>query len=311
LTQALKNLVEKEIIQWRRRLQLLKEKEALLGISADPSIKIEIEDIEAKLEELRVELSRLDQIKGIHNKLKLVEFLFILDWAVWELGDLRYATYTFGESRRKLALARKLWQKVLAYFHRISEDLDETLVNDLWSYINETLNSYIYESNNVIKIEVRVSKNELSSETYRASEHRRAFEKSQYRAIQDWSNLQDRLFKDMHLKANFEELGVNELYKWPLIGFENAKEYQEYISPSFDTLCKNASALELELLSFLTQIDEVTENTLLDQGFPNEIIVETLNTLMRGKLMSRDDNKIFRLSNVGRKIILVKLQNLA
>jgi hypothetical protein len=44
--------VKKLIIAHNRRLQLLKEQEALQGSSVEPKILLEIEDIEAKLAEL-------------------------------------------------------------------------------------------------------------------------------------------------------------------------------------------------------------------------------------------------------------------
>lgn len=47
--------LEKEISLYERRLQLLKEKKAIYGISADPAVQIEIEQIEEKLEQLYVE----------------------------------------------------------------------------------------------------------------------------------------------------------------------------------------------------------------------------------------------------------------
>ncbi len=50
---------EKIIRRKERRLERWREKEASLGLAADPSISIEIEDIEAELEELRAELVTL------------------------------------------------------------------------------------------------------------------------------------------------------------------------------------------------------------------------------------------------------------
>lgn len=46
------------ITNHKRRLQLLKEQEALYGISCDPRILIEIKDIEAKIADLQSELNK-------------------------------------------------------------------------------------------------------------------------------------------------------------------------------------------------------------------------------------------------------------
>lgn len=52
--------IERLIANNRRRWQKLKEKKALLGSSADPSLDIEIEDIEAAIEELQTDLETLE-----------------------------------------------------------------------------------------------------------------------------------------------------------------------------------------------------------------------------------------------------------
>lgn len=48
--------LEKELELWQRRLQKRREQKARLGFSADPSIDLEIEDIEARLAKLRAQL---------------------------------------------------------------------------------------------------------------------------------------------------------------------------------------------------------------------------------------------------------------
>ncbi|MBE7555701.1 MAG: FHA domain-containing protein [Anaerolineales bacterium] len=52
--------VKKLLVNHNRRLQKLKEQQALQGISVDPKILIEIEDIEAEIEELQQELKELE-----------------------------------------------------------------------------------------------------------------------------------------------------------------------------------------------------------------------------------------------------------
>lgn len=48
--------LKRQIATHQRRLQILKERQALLGINADPSLLIEIDDIEATLEEIQSKL---------------------------------------------------------------------------------------------------------------------------------------------------------------------------------------------------------------------------------------------------------------
>ncbi len=60
-----KDDIEKLILNHGRRLQKLKEQKALYGRSVDPSILIEIEDIELELDRLRHEYTRLSQAEMV------------------------------------------------------------------------------------------------------------------------------------------------------------------------------------------------------------------------------------------------------
>ena len=54
-----KDDIKRLLVNHSRRLQILKEQQALHGISADPKIPIEIKDIEAEIEKLQAELGTL------------------------------------------------------------------------------------------------------------------------------------------------------------------------------------------------------------------------------------------------------------
>jgi hypothetical protein len=76
--------VKKLIETYQRRLQKLEEQKALYGISADPRISLEIEDIQKKLVELRAQLD-LRQIRTKHGLIieprihsELRDFLLVL-----------------------------------------------------------------------------------------------------------------------------------------------------------------------------------------------------------------------------------------
>ncbi len=69
-----KNNVKKLIESHNRRLQELQQKEALLGIGADPSIALEIENIEAKLKELEAHLETHSSQKS-HDYQRNVQLL--------------------------------------------------------------------------------------------------------------------------------------------------------------------------------------------------------------------------------------------
>src|SRR5688572_10639052 len=56
--------IKKQITLKRRRLNLLREHQALKGISAGPEIIIEIEDTEKEIKKLRRQLAQLGELKG-------------------------------------------------------------------------------------------------------------------------------------------------------------------------------------------------------------------------------------------------------
>ncbi len=53
--------LKKLIKSHKRRLQKLKEQEAIKGLSVDPAILIEIEDIKAKIKDLQEETAALEE----------------------------------------------------------------------------------------------------------------------------------------------------------------------------------------------------------------------------------------------------------
>jgi len=58
-----KDDIQKLILEHNRRLQLLKEKKARLGISADVSLDVEIEDIENEIKKLKTALKDLERVE--------------------------------------------------------------------------------------------------------------------------------------------------------------------------------------------------------------------------------------------------------
>ncbi len=59
-----KDDIKKLINEHQRRLQKRKEQEAALGIATSPEILTEIENIEAKIEQLQAQLAALEDANG-------------------------------------------------------------------------------------------------------------------------------------------------------------------------------------------------------------------------------------------------------
>ncbi|MCP4604452.1 MAG: NACHT domain-containing protein [Proteobacteria bacterium] len=71
-----KDGIKRLIINHSRRLQKLKEQEALHGFSVDPRIPLEIEDLETKIERLQAELEEIEQISDATTTSSLSEEAF-------------------------------------------------------------------------------------------------------------------------------------------------------------------------------------------------------------------------------------------
>jgi hypothetical protein len=86
-----KDNLRKEKVNWNPRLQFLKQRKANLGISADPSLDIEIEDIEEKLKEFDKQLSGVEEeepepqqssVSETSLKKSLLSSKYLLRWIV-------------------------------------------------------------------------------------------------------------------------------------------------------------------------------------------------------------------------------------
>src|SRR3990170_753005 len=88
--------IERLIVNYSRRLQKLKEQEAFSGISADPAVKLEIEDIEAKIRELQRELDSIQLPKNASAVRHNLE---------------REPPYFFGHERTLELLVRELLER--------------------------------------------------------------------------------------------------------------------------------------------------------------------------------------------------------
>jgi hypothetical protein len=65
---AIISRIKSQITYHQRRLSILKEKQAVMGMSADPSVGIEIEDTEETIKKLQCQLAQLE-LKGFPTSL--------------------------------------------------------------------------------------------------------------------------------------------------------------------------------------------------------------------------------------------------
>ncbi|MCB0208828.1 MAG: response regulator [Anaerolineae bacterium] len=97
--------IKKLIIEHNRRLQLLKEQQARQGISTDPRIIIEIEDIEAKIEELQ-DKSKISQPPQSNLQ------ILVMDDEEVKADPLRMLLENYGFQAEKETNPHNVWRLV-------------------------------------------------------------------------------------------------------------------------------------------------------------------------------------------------------
>ncbi len=228
-----------------------------------------------------------------NDEMKLEEYVLLLDEIVIEVKDLEYIGNTFGAMRRKLSLIMKLAKKAKGHLLKILSDYKLPNGNSLSTFVNDTLQSFISEADFTLPYP--------NEDKY--TRDRELLKKDKYQVISQWDSIKDQLFKDSVLESQFNQLKADERHKWSIIGFENSEAYSEYISPSFSTLCNTATPIQKKFLAAIRDSTQITEQQLMNQGFPKEVVVETLNPLLKSKLITTDDWESFTVTPVGKEMI--------
>ena len=76
-----------------------------------------------------------------------------------------------------------------------------------------------------------------------------------------------------------------------------------------EEMLKNVNMVELKLLYYLIDKEQVTEKELIDYGFPNSVIVEVINPLLRDELI-KSENRTFILNDLTRDIFKTHLEKI-
>lgn len=227
-------------------------------------------------------------------ELNLEEYIFLLDTIVDAIYHLEFFGNTFGDMRRTLKVIIMLTQKASAYLLEILNGNKIINENKLSNFVNETLPSFISEASIVLPY----------SDEDKYTRDREVLKKLEYQVISTWNDdIKKQLLQDSALKSKLGKLTIDEKRKWSILGFENSDAYQEYIYPSFSTLCKSATPIQKKLLEAIKNVKQITMQELIDLGFPKVVIIETLNPLLRSKLMTTDDFNIFSITPVGKEMV--------
>jgi hypothetical protein len=117
----------------------------------------------------------------------------------------------------------------------------------------------------------------------------------------EWGNLKARILQSSSERADFEKLRGGEGL-WKITGYRNEKTWRAYICPRTEDVIKTGGRAELLLLRELARRGEATMTGLMAEGFTKEIIVETLNAVMRDRYVEKNGEQ-FRLTTVGVSIL--------
>jgi hypothetical protein len=248
--------------------------------------------------------AKKDEIENVSEKaetqeiLKLEEFILLLDEIVLEVKDMEYIGNPFATMRRKLSLAKRLTQQAKGYLFEILTKHQLPNSNKLSFFVNKTLPLFLSEADYVFPY---VNEDKYTRDRERLKTYK-------YNVITHWDeDIKKEFMKDGELESKFNRLKADEKRRWRLIGFESSDDYQEYLTPSFSTLCKTATPIQKKLLMVIGNSEKISEQALLSQGFPKEVIVETLNPLLVSKLIdidsSNEDGRFFTVTQVGKEMI--------
>ena len=265
------------------------------------------------LEALNLQRKKYVNVKNINNsspfalktkhslnntETNILELCVLMHKAEAWFHDTGYIFYTFGEKRRILAFLFKLKYKLESRISLFSNSDEYSEIHNDFVEFYEIFSNGLSEANYVLPL---VRKEQSMLEQGRLKEYRYTLSECAEKILEKY------ITNDSKICSIFDELKHDEKFPWNLFGYENIKDFREVISPNTETLLKNASIMEIELIKTILEKKQFYETEMLNEGFDYEIFCETTNSLARDKYIissfEKKDNVYFELTKIGEKII--------
>jgi hypothetical protein len=223
----------------------------------------------------------------------LIEFAALADLIVSILYRTERAGTTYGEGRRLLDVVshlHNLLKSRLAYF---SQSITPFLLQRIKEFDTDTDN-YISEA---ILVLPRPGDSGYTMD-------RSLIKTLKYKISSGWDGIKFKLLTNELIRHNYEKLRNEGNALWELAGYPDKKAFDSYISPLTEDMLKAPRPPEIMLLRQLTRSSDISEKELLELGFPGDVIAETINSLLRDQYIILDESNRFKLTSIGRSVIL-------
>jgi hypothetical protein len=102
--------------------------------------------------------------------------------------------------------------------------------------------------------------------------------------------------------------------KWSILGFSDEEDLEDFLYPPISRVVQNTDPMQRDLLERLLDLPEFTPGLLHQQGYRKDIVMDSLNALLREKwaewtdLTQLDDEAKGRMTGVGKRLLKQMLE---
>jgi hypothetical protein len=168
---------------------------------------------------------------------------------------------------RRLELARKLAGKGEQLLTECDSSLSSPLRDSLVKAIRAT--RWLVDETRIILPEAG------DDERNGTNDH---FEKAKEDAYYSREQLMAQLSNDPDFRAL-----RNSDSRWPLLGFRDGEDYETYLFPTLERLFRSTDPMQYDLFERLLEKSEFTPGQLIQEGYRKELVMDSLNALLRKK----------------------------
>lgn len=216
----------------------------------------------------------------------------ILDQIANMVQGVEYVGYTFGESRRILLTISRLHRLIEGAVVRNQDSLPPEIAQSVRHFAS-AVDGFASEANYTMPYP--------HEDKY--TRDRERLKESKTSVIYGWRQLKPLLLQAPGLATEYEEIKATNLLVWNELGYENEKQFWRYVSPRTEEMVADARETELTLLEDIIEKGSFRDSDMLTDGYPKEVLVESMNALMRDKYLQTEDFHSFTLTPVGKRIL--------
>ena len=210
----------------------------------------------------------------------------------------RYAAGGGGPTtalRRRLDLSRKWLEQGGSLLPDCRNDLSPWLAEQLDELMKRTLPSLLAEATSALPPAGDTDEDREDTDYLRA-------------ARDAARNLLGRL--NEQLDKNAEYVAIRDTgRKWNILGFRDERDFDDYLYPPLKRLAQSPDPMQRDLFEHFLEMAEFTPRQLADQGYRKDLVMDTVNALMKEKwaewtdLTSLGADGRGRVTEVGKRLL--------